>query len=282
MLKFGACWRLMRFDRPIGTLLLLWPSMWALWLAAGANFPPLDVLMVFVLGVIVMRAAGCVINDIADRHFDGHVTRTQYRPLVTGEIGVRAAWVLFVLLSFAALMLVLMLNTLTVLLSFVAIILAATYPFAKRYIAVPQLVLAAAFSWGVPMAFAALTDYVPAVAWLLFAAAYCWTVAYDTAYAMCDREDDLKIGLYSSAIFFGRFNRLCIALLQCLMMVLLALVGYMLNLNAVFFITLLLVVCFFMYQHYLLARATSQYCLRAFLNNNWVGAVIFFGVACSF
>ncbi|MGL5762845.1 MAG: 4-hydroxybenzoate octaprenyltransferase, partial [Plesiomonas shigelloides] len=211
--KLSAYWRLMRMDRPIGTLLLLWPTLWALWLAAQGQ-PNWPVLLVFVLGVVVMRAAGCVINDYADRHFDGHVKRTANRPLPSGDVRPSEARWLFVALVALAFVLVLTLNSLTIVLSLVALALAAVYPFMKRFTHLPQLVLGVAFGWSIPMAFAAQMNLLPLSCWLLLLANICWTVAYDTQYAMVDRDDDLRIGIKSTAILFGRFDKLIIGLLQ--------------------------------------------------------------------
>ena len=275
--RFAAYYRLMRLDKPIGILLLMWPTLWALWLASGRLLPPPHLLVVFVLGVILMRTAGCVINDVLDRRFDGHVARTQQRPLATGELTVKSALFVFVILSLSALILVSSLNYLTILLACIGFLLVSVYPLAKRYIALPQSVLAVAFSWGVPMAFAAVTGRVPLFAWLLFIAAACWTLAYDTAYAMADREDDIKLGLKSSAILFGRFDRLCIGVFQTLTIFILLLVGQLLELSTIFFIMLLVATCFFIYQQCLLAHKTPKHYFQVFLNNHWVGAVIFLG-----
>ncbi len=280
MSVLSAYWRLMRFHRPIGSLLLLWPTLWALCLAAGHGLPPLHVLLVFVAGVILMRAAGCVINDVMDRNFDGHVARTKDRPLVNGELGVKSALVLFTVLCLLAFTLVLSLNRLTIFLAIVGGVLASIYPLAKRYIALPQIVLALAFSWGVPMAFAAVSGQVPASAWLLFAGVCCWVFSYDTAYAMTDRQDDLRLGLKSSAIYFARFDRLIIAISQILLLLSLAWFGQIQKLNAIFFLMLLVAGCFFIYQQCLLVGRKPHRCFQVFVNNNWVGAVIFFGIVC--
>ena len=269
--------RLMRIDKPIGTLLLMWPTLWALWLADMA-VPPLSVLVVFVLGVIVMRAAGCVINDYADRKVDGHVQRTQNRPLPSGAVNSKEAKMLFIGLAFVAFVLVLTMNLMTILLSVVGLALAWVYPFMKRYTHLPQVVLGAAFGWAIPMAWAAVSESLPLVCWLVFIANMCWTVAYDTQYAMVDREDDLKIGVKSTAILFGRFDKLIIGLLQLATLVLLAWVGLFLQLNGAFYWSLLLAAVLFVHQQRLIAQRERQPCFQAFLNNNYVGLVLFLGV----
>src|SRR5471032_1126696 len=226
--------RLMRIDKPIGSLLLLWPTLWALWLAGG-GMPSLKVLIVFVLGVFFMRAAGCVVNDYADRKFDGHVKRTANRPLPSGAITGKQAKILFVGLVLASFLLVLTLNRMTILLSLAGLALAWVYPFVKRVSNLPQVVLGAAFGWSIPMAYAAVSETVPLSCWLLFAANICWTVAYDTQYAMVDRDDDLKIGIKSTAILFGRFDNLINGILQLIMLMLMAIVGHLSQLGAPFY-----------------------------------------------
>ncbi len=224
--KANAYWQLMRMDKPIGTLLLLWPTLWALFLAAD-GLPDPKILIIFVFGVIVMRAAGCVINDYADRHLDGHVQRTRYRPIPSGKVTDKQALGLFAVLIVCAFGLVLMLNSLTIQLACVAALLAIVYPFTKRFIQLPQVVLGMAFSMAIPMAFAAQSEQVPPIAWLLFVANLCWTVAYDTLYAMVDRNDDVKIGIKSSAILFGRFDKMIIGGLQLTTLLILILVVYL-------------------------------------------------------
>lgn len=277
MNKWQAYCRLMRIDKPIGTLLLMWPTLWALWLA-GMAIPPLPVLAVFVAGVIVMRAAGCVINDFADRKVDGHVERTKHRPLASGAVSSREAKLLFVILALVAFALVLTMNLMTIMLSVVGLALAWVYPFMKRYTHLPQVVLGAAFGWAIPMAWSAVSESLPLVCWLVFFANICWTVAYDTQYAMVDREDDLKIGVKSTAILFGRFDKLIIGLLQLATLLLMALVGMLLHLNGAFYWTLLLAAALFVYQQKLIAGRDRQACFQAFLNNNYVGMVLFLGV----
>lgn len=275
--KWQAYSRLMRIDKPIGTLLLMWPTLWALWLA-GMAVPPLPVLIVFVLGVIVMRAAGCVINDYADRKVDGHVKRTAGRPLASGAVSEKEAKLLFAALGLLAFMLVLTMNRMTILLSFGGLALAWVYPFMKRYTHLPQVVLGAAFGWAIPMGWAAVSESLPLVCWLVFFANICWTVAYDTQYAMVDRDDDLKIGVKSTAILFDRFDKLIIGLLQLATLGLMALVGSMLNLNGAFYWSLLAAGALFVYQQSLIARRERDACFQAFLNNNYVGLVLFAGV----
>jgi len=277
MSKLQAYSRLMRIDKPIGTLLLMWPTLWALWLANMA-VPPISVLVVFVLGVIVMRAAGCVINDYADRKVDGHVQRTQNRPLPSGAVSSKEAKYLFVGLALVAFVLVLTMNLMTILLSVVGLALAWVYPFMKRYTHLPQVVLGAAFGWAIPMAWAAVSESLPFVCWLVFIANICWTVAYDTQYAMVDRDDDLKIGVKSTAILFGRFDKLIIGLLQLATLILMAWVGLLLQLNGAFYWSLLLAAALFVHQQRLIAQRERQLCFQAFLNNNYVGLVLFIGV----
>nr|WP_281423304.1 4-hydroxybenzoate octaprenyltransferase [Agarivorans albus] len=271
-------WQLMRADKPIGTLLLLWPALWALWLAAE-GLPDFSILLVFVLGVFFMRSAGCVINDFADRKVDAHVKRTAQRPLATGVVSEREALTLFFGLVVLSFLLVLSQNTLTILLSFAALVLAAIYPFMKRYTHLPQLFLGLAFSWCIPMAYAAQTNTVPAEAWLLLVANVCWTVAYDTKYAMVDRDDDLKVGIKSTAILFGRFDKLIVALLQAASLLCLALLGHVKQLGFIFDLGLLAAAVLFVYQQKLIRYREREACFQAFLNNNYVGLAVFIGIA---
>lgn len=271
-------WRLMRMHRPIGIWLLLWPTLWALWLAANGP-PSLHVFVVFALGTVLMRAAGCVINDVADRHFDPHVARTRDRPVATGVVSVREAMILFALLCAAALALVLSLHNLRVLLlSVPAVALAALYPFTKRWIAMPQAVLGLAFSWGIPMAFAAVLGAVP---WntvlLLMSANVCWVVAYDTFYAMADREDDLKIGVKSSAIFFGAYDRIVTAALQLAALSLLAWAG--IHLGPAWWLGLLVASTLALHQQWQIRERDPAACFKAFLANHYFGAAIFVGLS---
>lgn len=270
--------QLARLDRPIGSFLLLWPVLWALWLAAD-GVPDLDVLVIFILGVWVMRAAGCVINDFADRHIDGYVKRTRQRPFASGRVTEREALAVFVFLCLAAFGLVLLTNTLTILLSFVAVVLAATYPFTKRYTHLPQVHLGLAFGWATPMAFAAQTGAVPPEAWLLLMATVLWATVYDTMYAMVDRDDDLKIGVKSTAVLFGDLDRLMIGILQVLMLATMVLAGLYLQAGLAYYLGLVAAAGFFVYQQYLIRHRERQACFRAFLNNAWLGAAVFAGVA---
>lgn len=268
---------LMRLDRPIGILLLLWPTLWGLWFA-GNGRPDWLVLFVFVGGVVLMRSAGCVVNDYADRDVDPHVERTKNRPLAAGRVSKREALSLFVVLCLAAFALVLLMNRLTIALSFVGAFLAASYPFMKRYTHLPQFYLGAAFGWSIPMAFAAQTGSVPLLAWILFFANVFWSVAYDTAYAMVDREDDLKVGVKSTAILFGRFDRLLIGLFHLLCLGLLAWAGMIAKLGGFYFAGLVIALSFALWQQWLIRDRQGPACFRAFLNNNWFGAAVFAGL----
>lgn len=270
--------QLTRLNKPIGIYLLLWPTWWALWIAAD-GFPPLPVFIIFTLGVILMRSAGCAINDYADRDFDGHVQRTKQRPLAAGLISPKEALAVFAALSLVALLLALPLNTLTLKFSVIALLLAASYPFMKRFHHLPQLHLGAAFSWAIPMAFTAITNqFPPLAAWLLFCANLLWTVAYDTQYAMVDREDDLKIGVKSTAILFGQQDRLIIGLLQLFTLLLLIAVATLEQLTFWYYMALVLALLLFAYQQTLIRQRTPQLCFKAFLNNHWVGLIIFLGI----
>lgn len=268
---------LMRLNKPIGIFLLLWPMLWALWIASEGN-PDLLVLFVFVAGVVLMRSAGCVINDYADRGFDPHVERTRNRPLAAGRVRPVEALILFAILSLTAFGLVLMMNRLTILLSLVAVVLAASYPFMKRYTHLPQVYLGAAFGWAVPMAFAAQTGEVPRIAWLLYVATVLWATAYDTMYAMVDREDDRKIGIKSTAILFGDADRMIIAIIQFLLLGALLLAGQAAGLGDYYNFGLLLAAALALYQQYLIRDGEPKACFQAFLNNNWFGAVVFAGI----
>lgn len=268
---------LMRLHRPIGIFLLLWPALWALWIA-GAGSPDPLVLFVFVAGVVLMRSAGCVINDYADRDFDPHVARTRERPIAAGQVTPREALILFAVLCLLALGLVLLMNSLTIWLSLVGGLLAVTYPFMKRYTHLPQVYLGAAFGWAVPMAFAAQTGEVPRVAWLLFVATILWATAYDTMYGMVDREDDLKIGVKSTAILFGESDRLIIAIIQAVLLLALVLAGQAAGLGVYYYFGLLLATTLLVYQQYLIRERRPAACFKAFLNNNWFGAAVFGGI----
>lgn len=268
---------LMRLHKPIGILLLMWPTAWALWIA-GEGYPDPLVVFVFAGGVVLMRSAGCVINDFADRDIDPHVTRTRDRPIAAGKVTPKEALVLCAVLCLAAFGLVLLMNSLTVWLSLAGGFLAATYPFMKRYTHLPQIYLGAAFGWAVPMAFAAQTGGVPKTAWLLFVATVLWATAYDTMYGMVDREDDLKIGVKSTAILFGESDRLIIGVIQVLFLLALVLAGQSAGLGGYYYFGLLLVTGLLLYQQYLIRERKPSACFQAFLNNNWVGAAVFGGI----
>ncbi|PAS40141.1 4-hydroxybenzoate polyprenyltransferase [Vibrio cholerae] len=278
--KARAYWQLMRMDRPIGSLLLLWPTLWALLLAAQ-GLPDLRVLVVFVLGVFLMRSAGCVINDYADRHVDGHVKRTSQRPLPAGLVSAKEALLLFALLAVSSFLLVLTMNTLTIQLSFIGILLAFVYPFMKRFTHLPQLVLGLAFSWSIPMAWAAQADTLPPQVWVLFLINALWTIAYDTQYAMVDRDDDVKIGIKSTAILFGRWDKRIIGLLQLATLCLLVALGQGLALGTSYYWGLLIAAGLFTYQQHLIRYRERMPCFQAFLNNNYVGMAITAGILLS-
>jgi len=270
--------RLLRLDRPIGSLLLLWPTYWALWLAAD-GFPGIGNLIVFTLGVFLMRAAGCAINDFADRKVDRHVKRTKDRPLTSGRMAAWEAVALFAGLALVAfVMVVLFTNPLTLYLSFGGVILAFIYPFMKRYTHLPQLFLGAAFSWAIPMAWAAEANQLTQMTWLLFTANVLWTVAYDTFYAMVDRDDDLKIGVKSTAILFGDADRAIIGFLQAMVVLILIMVGSQADLGVSYYLGVLAMTCLFIYQQYLARFREREGCFRAFLNNNWAGFAVFAGL----
>ena len=275
--KLQALLQLIRFDKPIGTLLLLWPTLWALWIAAKGT-PDWGLLVIFCLGTFLMRSAGCVVNDLADRHWDGEVNRTQGRPLVTGAVSVNEARLLFLALLLLAFILVLFTNPLTVKLSFAAVALASTYPFMKRYTHLPQVVLGAAFSWSIPMAFAAQTGELPGDLWLLYLGNLLWTMAYDTKYAMVDREDDLVVGIKSTAILFGDRDRLIIGLLQLAFLGLMVLAGLRFELGFYYYLGLVGAAGLCVYHQYLIRERDPAACFEAFLHNNWIGVIIFAGL----
>lgn len=279
--RWGAYWRLMRFDRPIGILLLLWPTWWAL-LLAGDGWPTVKNVLIFTAGVVLMRAAGCVMNDIADRDLDPHVERTRERPLAAGEVQLKEALALFAVLMLIAFLLVLLTNALTVKLAFAGAALASSYPFFKRFTHFPQVVLGIAFGWGIPMAYAAQTGAVPTAAWWLLGINAVWSVIYDTQYAMVDREDDLKVGIKSTAILFGRYDVFVTAVLMALMLNLLAAVGWQLSLTWPWYAALAVAAALFGRQLYLIRDRGRAECFRAFLNNNWVGFGLFLGLVLHF
>jgi len=269
--------QLTRLDKPIGILLLLWPTLWALWVAAE-GFPQWHILFIFVVGAVLMRSAGCIINDYADRNLDGQVDRTKNRPLATGIVAPKDALLLAGVIALVAFILVLFTNLFTILLSFGALALAATYPFMKRYTYLPQVVLGAAFAWSIPMAFAAETNSLSKEVWLLYASTVLWTVAYDTMYAMVDRDDDVKAGIKSTAILFGEADKVIIALLQISALGPLILLGLQLHYSFWFYLGLLAAAGLFVYQQLLIRDREKDLCFKAFLNNSWVGLVIFAGI----
>lgn len=276
--RLALYWKLVRGDRPIGVLLLLWPTWWGLWLAAG-GVPPWWTLLVFTAGVWLTRSAGCVINDYADRWLDPKVERTRERPLATGQVSGREALWVFVLLMLAALALVMTMNRLTIGLSVIAAFLAASYPYLKRYTYLPQVYLGMAFGFGIPMAFAAVQGQVPTLAWLLYAVNILWATAYDTWYAMVDREDDIRAGAKSTAILFGDLDLVIQGLLYALTFATLLLVGRQAGLGTYYWAGLGVGVCLVVYEFVLCRKRERGPCLRAFLHNNWVGAAVFAGVA---
>ena len=275
--KLSLYGQLIRFDKPIGTYLLLWPTLWALAIA-GDGSPDGWVLFVFICGVFLMRSAGCAINDYADRDIDLHVARTRERPLTSGKITPREALAVFAVFALLAFALVLSLNSLTIWLSFGGIVLAASYPFMKRYHYLPQVHMGVAFGWSVPMAYAAQTDSLPKMAWLLYVATVVWAVGYDTIYSMVDRDDDLKIGVKSTALLFGDYECVVVGLLQGLFMLAMLLVGIDLGFSAIYFVALLLASLLLVFQQFLINDRVPEHCFIAFLNNHWVGAILFAGI----
>lgn len=271
----------MRLNKPIPMLLLLWPTLWALWLTSNGH-PDLKILVIFVSGVILMRSVGCIINDLIDRDVDRHVTRTYDRPLTSGKLHPRQALLLAAFLSLVSFGLVLFCNHLTIELAVIGMLLAIVYPFLKRITYLPQVGLGAAFSWGIPMAFAAQTGAVEERAWYLFLAATIWPVIYDTIYAMVDRKDDIQIGIKSTAILFSAMDVWIIGLLQCLFILMLVLVGLMFHLQSAYYIALSCAALLFIYQQWLIKDRDEKHCFIAFLNNHWVGLVIFLGIAVSY
>jgi len=276
--RLNAYERLMRLDKPIGILLLLWPTLWAVWIA-GWGTPAPRIVWIFVLGTVLMRSAGVVMNDLADARIDAQVKRTRERPLVTGAVTRVEALALAALLSLAAFALVMQLNRLTVQLSFVALAIAATYPFFKRFFAVPQAYLGIAFGFGIPMAFAAQLEQVPAVGWWMLAANVFWATAYDTEYAMVDRDDDVRIPIRTGAITFGRFDVLAVMLCYAATLAILAWIGVLLGLGVYYYLGLALAAGVMGYHYRLIRGRERERCFRAFMHNNWVGAVIFLGIA---
>lgn len=272
---------LMRFDKSVVIFLLLWPILWALWLAAQ-GVPSLKILLIFIIGAGVMRPAGCIINDIADRNFDRHVERTRNRPLATGEVSVKEALILFFTLCLIGLILVLQLNPLCWLIAVIALGLSCIYPLMKRITYLPQVVLGAAWNLGILMAFAAVNGNIPVVAWLLYIATIIWTVVYDTIYAIADRRDDLQVGIKSSAILFGEYDQFIIGILQIVVLLLMTTVGCLANLGIYYYLSLAASAFFFAYQHYLIKDYDPKNCIQAFKNNHWIGLIVFIGLALSY
>jgi 4-hydroxybenzoate polyprenyltransferase len=270
--------KLTRLDKPIGTLLLLWPTLWALWIASAGR-PGWILVWIFCLGTLLMRSAGCVMNDLADRNFDAHVKRTKDRPIAAGRVSVKEALALAAVLTAAAFALVLALNRLTILLSFAALALAATYPFTKRFLSVPQAYLGVAFGFGIPMAFAALGNSLPDLAWWLLLANVFWAIAYDTEYAMVDRDDDIRIGIKTAAITFGRYDVAAVMLCYAAMLAVLVMIGMRLRFGLYYYAGLGAALLMMLYHYALIRGRRREDCFRAFLHNNWVGGAIFAGIA---
>lgn len=273
--------QLLRLHRPIGILLLLWPTLWGVWIAAEGQ-PAWLVVFIFMLGTLLMRSAGCAINDYADRHIDKHVKRTQDRPLTSGKVSERETIWLAVGLALLAFVLILPLHPLTWLMAFPAAFLAGSYPFTKRFFAIPQAYLGIAFGFGIPMAFAATLGEVPAVAWVLLLANVCWAIAYDTEYAMVDRDDDIHLGIHSSALFFGRHDVLAVMLCYLVTLILLGLAGQMVGLGVAYFVGLLAAACIALYHYTLIKTRSREQCFKAFLHNNWFGAAVFSGIVADY
>jgi 4-hydroxybenzoate polyprenyltransferase len=269
--------QLTRLNRPIGILLLLWPTLWGLWIA-GHGYPAFHIVLIFTLGTVLMRSAGCVINDYADRDIDKHVKRTQERPITSGRLPPQEALWLAAGLALAALLLILPLNKLTLMLSVPAVLLAASYPFTKRFFAIPQAYLGIAFGFGIPMAFAAIQGGVPPVAWVLLLANVCWCIAYDTEYAMVDRDDDIHLGIHSSALFFGQYDVMAVMTCYTVALLLLVIVGLMLGFGIAYFIGLMIAEGIALYHYRLIKDRSREDCFKAFLHNNWFGAAVFAGV----
>lgn len=273
--------QLTRLNRPIGILLLLWPTLWGVWIA-GHGHPAWHIVFIFTLGTVLMRSAGCAVNDYADRHIDRHVKRTQERPLTSGKISEREALWVAAVLALVSFVLILPLNPLTWLLAFPAAFLAASYPFTKRFFAIPQAYLGIAFGFGIPMAFAATRGSVPAVAWVLLLANVFWAIAYDTEYAMVDRDDDAKLGIHSSALFFGRHDVPAVMLCYSVTLVSLAIAGMMADLRPAYFIGLIAAQGISVYHYFLIRDRSREKCFKAFLHNNWFGAAVFAGVVANY
>jgi len=276
--RFQLYIKLTRLDRPIGILLLLWPTLWAIWIASNGQ-PPLLILFIFITGTVLMRSAGCVINDYADRDIDKHVKRTQNRPVTSGHVSPGEALYLAATLAIIAFLLILPLNTLTLLLSIPAVLLAGSYPYTKRFLVIPQAYLGIAFGFGIPMAFAAIQGSVPAVAWLMLAANIFWCIAYDTEYAMVDRDDDIHLGIHSSALFFGKFDVVAVMACYGVTLAILTYIGDALHLGLAYYLGLLVAAAIAIFHYTLIRHRQREACFKAFLHNNWFGASVFAGIA---
>lgn len=277
----NAYFRLMRLDKPIGIYLLLYPTLWALFLASG-GFPDLKILLIFIAGVVIMRSAGCVINDYADRNIDKFISRTKNRPITSGEISPNSALILFFILVIVAFILVLFTNLLTIKLAFIAAFLATLYPFTKRWFYMPQFVLGLAFAMSVPMAFAAILNTVHNQAWLVFSATVVWAIIYDTMYAMADKEDDLKIGVKSSAIFFAQYDKIIIGILQIILIGIFIKIGLDLNLKLAYFLSVIIAIILMIYHQFLIKDRDKNLCFKAFLHNQYIGLIIILGIVFSY
>lgn len=276
--KLTNYFKLMRLDRPIGILLLLWPTLWAVWIASNGR-PPILILFIFIAGTVLMRSAGCVINDYADRDIDKHVKRTQLRPVTSGQVSPHEALWLAAALCFSAFLLILPLNTLTIMLSVPAVLLAGSYPYTKRFLAIPQAYLGIAFGFGIPMAFAAIQGSVPAIAWWLVLANIFWCIAYDTEYAMVDRDDDIHLGIHSSALLFGKYDVLAVMICYAAALAILTYLGITLHMEFAYYTGLLVSAAIAAYHYTLIRNRQRETCFKAFLHNNWLGGALFAGIA---
>jgi 4-hydroxybenzoate polyprenyltransferase len=279
--RLSLYWQLTRLNRPIGILLLLWPTLWGIWIASAGN-PDVSILFIFILGTVLMRSAGCVINDVADRNIDRHVKRTQNRPITSGKISTREAVWLALALAILAFLLILPLNSLTLWLSIPAVLLAASYPFTKRFLVIPQAYLGIAFGFGIPMAFAAIQGSVPLIAWELLLANVAWCIAYDTEYAMVDRDDDIHLGIHSSALFFAKYDVFAVMALYAISLIILFIVGVASALGVFYFLGLAAAAGIALYHYRLIKNRERENCFKAFLHNNWFGAAIFIGLALNY
>jgi len=279
--RFSLYWQLTRLNRPIGILLLLWPTLWGIWIASAGN-PDGSILVIFILGTVLMRSAGCVINDVADRDIDRHVKRTQNRPITSGRISTREAVWLALALAILAFLLILPLNSLTLWLSIPAVLLAASYPFTKRFLVIPQAYLGIAFGFGIPMAFAAIQGSVPLIAWELLLANVAWCIAYDTEYAMVDRDDDIHLGIHSSALFFAEYDVFAVMLLYVISLIILIIIGLSSGFGVFYFLGLAAAAGIALYHYHLIKNRERENCFKAFLHNNWFGGAIFIGLALNY